>query len=84
MRKAEQKKAEAFENWCWRRVLHVRWTERRSNASVRHQVQLKLPLLSIIYRQQWSFLGHIVRAGRIEATIALGKMIGSGERGDSV
>ena len=58
---AMEKRLEAFEIWCWRRMLRVSWVERKTNESTLEETGKKRELLRMIRRRQLGFLGHILR-----------------------
>ena len=60
IRKAERRRIDSFELWCWRRLLRIRWTARRTNKSVIEEMKATNPLETIIKKQQLSYFGHIV------------------------
>ena len=77
MRKHERRKIDAFELWCWRRVLRVSWMERNTNIWI---------IENIKQNGHWSqgcqsYFGHVVRAGGMEDDVMLGRMNGARRRG---
>ena len=81
VKKAEHQRIDAFELWCWRRLLRVPWTARRSNQSVLKEINLEYSLEGLMLNLQ-SF-GHLMqRANLLEKTLMLGKIEGKRRRGD--
>ena len=79
-KKAECQRIDAFELWCWRRLLRVPWTARRSNQSFLKEINLEYPLVGLMLKLQ-SF-GHLMcRAKSLEKILMLGKMEDKGRRG---
>ena len=75
--KAEHRRIDAFELWCWRRLLRVRWTARRSNQSI-----LKKTILGVHWKLKLQYFGHLMRrADSFEKTLMLGKIEGRRKRG---
>ena len=82
MRKAERWRIDAFEMWCWRRVLRIPWTAKRTNKSVLEGIKPDTPLESKIQRQKLRYFGHVIRKDNsIEKNIMLGKVAGKRKRG---
>jgi hypothetical protein len=65
-RKADIKKIEAFENWCWRKMLRISWTEKRTNASIQQQLGITTSLVNRIRRNKLIYFGHIMRSNSLE------------------
>ena len=79
IKKAEHRKTDAFELWCWRRLLRVSWTARRSNQSVLKEFS---PEYSLEYSLKLQYFGHLMRrADSFEKTLILGKIEGRRRRG---
>ena len=79
--KAEHQKIDAFELWCWRRLLRVSWTARRSNQSIPREVIPGCSLEGLMLKLQLQIFGHLIqRADSFEKTLMLGKIEG-GRRG---
>src|SRR5215469_9241646 len=76
-----QKERDAFELWCWRRLLRVPWTEKRTNQSILRQIKPETFLEAKIVKQKLSFFGHIMRSDAIEKQIMLGKVEGGKRKG---
>ena len=82
LRKKDRKKIDSFELWCWRRLLGVPWTARRTNESILNQIKPKLSLEAMILKQKLSYFGHVMRTeNSIEKAIMLGKVEGARRRG---
>jgi hypothetical protein len=80
-RKAEKKKIASFENWCWRRMLRVSWTNKRTNASINEEIGSGTTLLIQALKQKLSYFGHVVRADGLEKSLMLGMGEGKRSRG---
>ena len=79
IKKTEHGKADAFELWCWRRLLRVSWTARRSNQSILKEIKTEYSLEGLILKLQ--YFGHLMqRADTLEKSLMLGKIEG-GRRG---
>ena len=82
MKKAECRRIEAFELWCWRRLLRVPWTARRSNQSILKEVSLEYSLEGLMLKLKLQYFGHLMqRNDSLEKTLMLGG-IGAGGEGD--
>ena len=81
MRKHERRKIDAFELWCWRRVLRVSWMERKTNISIIESIKPEWTLESRVAKAL-SYFGHAVRAGGMEDDMMLGRMNGARKRGN--
>ena len=81
MRKHERRKIDAFELWCWRRVLRVSWMERKTNISIIESIKPEWTLESMVTEAALSYFGHVVRAGGMEDDMMLGRMNGAWNRG---
>ena len=80
VKKAEHQKIDAFELWCWRRLLKVPWTARRSNRSILREINPEYSLEGL--RQKLQYSGHLVRtANLLEKSLMLGKIEGKRRRG---
>ena len=74
-KKAEHRRIDAFELWCWRRLLRVPWTARRSNQSILKEINLEYSLKGLMMKLQ--YFGHLMwRADSFEKTLMLGKIEG--------
>ena len=79
---AEHRRIDAFELWCWRRLLRVPWTARRSNQSILKEISPRISLEGMMLRLKLQYFGHLVgRADSMEKTLMLGG-IGGGGKGD--
>ena len=75
--KAEQQRIDAFELWCWRRLLRVPWTARRSNQSVLKEINPEYSLEGLMLKLKLQYLGYLMwRANSLEKTLMLGKTEG--------
>ena len=75
VKKAEHWRIDAFKLWCWRRLLRVPWTERRSNLSIVKEVSLEYSLDRLMLKLKLQYFGHLMRrADSIEKTLVLGKI----------
>ena len=72
---------EAMEMWCWRRMLRVSWTEKRTNGSILDEIDKERELLENIRRRQLRFLGHVIRRDQLENLSLTGRVEGSRGRG---
>ena len=80
LKKAERQRIDAFEVWCWRRLLRVPWTARRSNQSTLKEISLECSLKGLMLKLKLQYFGHLMqRADSLEKTLVLGK-IDSGRR----
>ena len=61
MKKAERQRIDAFELWCWRRLLRVPWTARRSNQSILKEINLGISLEGLMLKLKLQFFGHLMR-----------------------
>ena len=61
MRKAERRRIDAFELWCWRRLLRVPWTVRRSNQSILKEISSGMSLEGMMLKMKLQYFGHLVR-----------------------
>ena len=77
MNKAECRKIDAFELWCWRRLLRVPWTARRSNQSILKEISLGCSFEGLMLKLKLQYFGHLMRrADSLENTLILGKIEG--------
>ena len=73
---------DAFELWCWRRLLRVPWTARRSNQSIRKEISPGCSLEGLMLKLKLQYFGHLMqRADSLEKTLMLGKIEGRRRRG---
>ena len=77
IKKAESRRIDAFELWCWRRLLRVPWTARRSNKSILKEISLEYSLEGLMLKLKLQYFGHLMRrADSFEETLMLGKIEG--------
>ena len=77
VKKAEHRRIDAFELWCWRRLLRVPWTARRSNQSILKEISPGCSLEGLMLRLKLQYSGHLMRrADSLEKTLMLGKIGG--------
>ena len=82
MKKAKCQRIDAFELWCWRRLLRVPWTARRSNQSILKEISPEYSLEGLMLKLKLQFFGHLMqRIDSLEKTLILG-MIEAGEGDD--
>ena len=83
IKKTECRKIDAFELWCWRRLLRVPWTVRRSNQSILEEVSPEYSLEGLMLKLKLQYLGHLMRRTDLfEKTLRLGMIEGRGEGDD--
>ena len=82
VKKAERWKIDAFELWCWRRLLRVPWTARRSNQSILKEISPGCSLEELMLKLKLQYFGHLIwRADSLEKILMLGKTEGRRKRG---
>ena len=82
IKKAECRRIDAFELWCWRRLLRVPWTARRSNRSILKEISPVCSLEGLMLKLKFLYFGHLMRrADSFEKTLMLGKIEGGRRRG---
>ena len=82
IKKAECWRINAFELWCWRRLLRVPWTARRSNQSILKEINPEYSLEGLMLKLKLQYLGHLIwRTDLFEKTLMLGKIEGGRRRG---
>ena len=82
IKKAEHRRIDAFELWCWRRLLRVPWTARRSNQSILKEISPECSLEGLMLKLKLEYFGHLMRrADSFEKTLILGKIEGGRRRG---
>ena len=82
VREAERRKIDAFELWCWRRLLRVPWTARRSNQSILKEISPQCSLEGLMLKLKLQSFGHLIwRTDSLEKTLMLGKSEGVRRRG---
>ena len=81
IKKAESRRTDAFELWCWRRLLRVPWTARRFNQSILREISPKYSLEGLMLKLKLQYFGHLMqRADSFEKTLTLGKIEGRRRR----
>ena len=82
MKKAERQRIDAFELWCWRRLLRVSWTSRRSNQSILKEICPGISLEGMMLELKLQYFGHLMRrVDSLEKTLMLGGIWGRRRRG---
>ena len=82
IKKAERQRIDAFELWCWRRLLRVPWTAKRSNQSILKEISPGCPLEGLMLKLKLQYFGHLMqRADSLEKTLMLAKTEGRRRRG---
>ena len=81
IKKAEHRRFDAFELWCWRRLLRVSWTARRSNQSILEEISPECSLEELRLKLKLQYFGHLRRADSFEETLMRGKIEGWRRRG---
>ena len=82
IKKAERRRIDAFELWCWKRLLRVPWTARRSNQSILKEISLGCSLEGMMLKLKLQYFGHLMgKADSLEKTWMLGKIEGRRRRG---
>ena len=82
IKKAERRRINAFELWCWRRLLRVPWTARRSNQSILKEISPGCSLEGLMLKLKLQYFGHLMRrTDSLEKTLMLGKIEGGWRRG---
>ena len=82
VKKAECRRIDAFELWCWRRLLRVPWTTRRSNPSILKEISPGISLEGMMLKLKLQYFGHLMRrVGSLEKTLMLGGIEGRRRRG---
>ena len=83
IKKAKHESIDAFELWCWRRLLRVLWTARRSNQSILKEISLECSLEDLMLKLKLQYFGHLMqRADSFEKTLMQRKIEGGGEGDD--
>ena len=83
IKKAERRRIDAFELWCWRRILRVPWTARRSNQSILTEISPECSLEGLMVKLKLQYFGYLMRrTDSLENTLILGKIEGGRRRGD--
>ena len=82
MKKAEHRRIDAFELWCWRRLLRVPWTTRRSKQSILKEISSGISLEGMMLKLKFQYFGHLMRrVDSLEKTLMLGGIGGRRRRG---
>ena len=82
VKKAEHRRIDTFELWCWRRLLRVPWTVRRSNQSMLKEISPEYSLEGLMLKLKLQYFGHLIwRGDSLEKTLMLGKIEGRRRRG---
>ena len=82
LKKAEHQRIDAFELWCWRRLLRVPWTARRSNQSILKEISPEYSLEGLMLKLKLQYFGHLMRrTDSLEKILMLGKIEGWRRRG---
>ena len=82
VKKAEHRRIDAFELWCWRRLLRVPWTARRSNQSILKEISPGCSLERMMLKLKHQYFGHLMRrVDSLEKTLMLGGILGRRRRG---
>ena len=82
VKKAERRRIDAFELWCWRRLLRVPWTARRSNQSILKEISPRISLEGMMLKLKLQYFGHLMqRVDSLEKTLMLGGIGGRRRRG---
>ena len=82
IKKAKHRQIDTFELWCWRRLLRIPWTERRSNLSIRKEISPEYSLEGLMLKLKLQYFVHMMQpADSFEKTLMLGKIEGGRRRG---
>ena len=82
IKKSERRRIDAFELWCWRRLLRVPWTARRSNQSILKEISCGCSLEGLMLKMKLQYFGHLMRrVDSLEKTLMLGGIRGRRRRG---
>ena len=82
VKKGERRRIDAFELWCWRRLLRIPWTARRSSQSILKEISPEYSLEGLMLKVKLQYFGHLMRrADSFEKTLMLGKIEGRKRRG---
>ena len=85
MKKAESRRIDAFELWCWRRLLRVPWTARRSSQSILKEISPGISLEGMMLKLKLQYFGHLMRrVDSLETTLMLGGIEGKGTTEDEM
>ena len=81
VKKAERRRIDAFELWCWKRLLRIPWTARRSNQSILKEISSECSMEGLMLKLKLQYFGHLMqRADSLEKTLTLGKIEGRRRR----
>ena len=84
IKKAEHRRIDAFELWCWRRLLRVPWTAKRPNQSILKEIRPEYSLEGLMLKLKLQYFSHMMqRTGSLEKTLMLGKIEGGRRRGQT-
>ena len=82
IKKAEHQRIDAFKLWCWRRLLRIPWTARRSNQSILKEISPGCSLEGLMWQLKLQYLGHLMwRTDSLEKTLILGKIVSRRRKG---
>ena len=82
VKKAERRRIDAFELWCWRRLLRVPWTAKRYNQSILKEISPEYSLKGLMLKLEFQYFGHLMgRTDSLEKTLMLGKIEGGRRKG---
>ena len=81
IKKAEHQRVDAFELWCWRRLLRVPWTAKRYNQSILKEIGPEYSLEGLMLKLKLQYFGHLMQTDSYEKTLMLGKIEGRRRRG---
>ena len=82
IKKAENQRINAFEPWCWRRLLRIPWTSRKSNQSILKEISPEYSFEGLMLKLKLQYFGHLLgRTDSVEKTLMLGKIEGRRRRG---
>ena len=82
IKKSEHRRIDAFELWCWRRILRVLWTAKRSNQSILKEISPGCSLEGLMLKLKFQYFGYLIqRADSLEKTLMLGRIGGRRRRG---
>ena len=82
LKKAERQRIDAFELWCWKKLLRVPWTARKSNPSILKEISPEYSLEGLMLKLKLQYFGHLMgRIDSLEKTLMLGKIDGGRRRG---
>ena len=82
MKKAEHHRIDAFQLWCWRKLLRVSWTARRSNQSILKEISPEYSLQELMLKLKLQYFGHLIqRTDSFEKTLILGRIVDGRTRG---